>query len=103
MHQSKQCVDHAAGCIHPAPEELPTLQRRIQVSLLASVEFDCSRVAAVILDSELKKSSEPQKGKKKDIEKKVKKSIKPQQHLLIRSLTKDMAGGLQQLSCEVGK
>lgn len=67
MHQSKQCVDHAAGCIHPAPEELPTLQRRIQVGLLASVEFDCSRVAAVILDSELKKSSEPEKGKKKKI------------------------------------
>lgn len=42
----------------------PTCQHRFQESpLAASVEIDCSQVVAVILDSELVKSSEPEEKK----------------------------------------
>jgi hypothetical protein len=52
---------------------LPTFQHTIQASLLvASVEIDSSQVAAVTLDSELKKSSEPEKKKKKILGRKSK-------------------------------
>lgn len=41
--------------------QLPTCEPQFQVSPLASsVEADCSQVVAMILDSELVKSSEPE-------------------------------------------